>query len=138
MPFVGAVIENDRRPAAQRRRLLRRGLGGSPRVWVIAAIHPVYTNDLDSPGPAVLDLLAPYNVTHLHQVAPVPARLLVTLARGAPSMTVTEVAKDVSMTNQNASQALGHLMSAGWVTRSKPPLVPTGAAATTRSPNRAT
>jgi hypothetical protein len=47
--------------------------------------------------------------------------VLVTLARGAPSMSVTAPAAEVEMSKQNTSQAPGRLVSAGRVTRAKPP-----------------
>ena len=46
--------------------------------------------------PASLKLLAPYYLQRLHEIAPVPARVLVALARGAPAMTVTDLAAEVA------------------------------------------
>lgn len=95
-------------------------LGGSPHVWTVAATHLVHTDDHQAPARAILTLLAPYYRQRLRRIAAVPARILVALARGAPAMTVTELAADVATTNQHASQALARLRSAGWVTRTPP------------------
>src|SRR6185295_17828540 len=52
--------------------------------------------DLDSLVPASLKLLAPYYLQRLHEIAQVPARVLVAWAPGGPAMTVTDLAAEVA------------------------------------------
>lgn len=96
-------------------------LGGSPRVWAVAAALRI---NWDGADPAdlsaqIADGLTPWLLPRVLTVSSLSARLLVALARRAEPSTVTMLANDIAVTNQNAAVALGRLAVAGWVTSHK-------------------
>jgi predicted transcriptional regulator len=96
-------------------------LGGNPRAWSAVAAHLGRGGTIDSAMPAVQDALAPHLLPRLRGLSPLSARLIVALARNDEPMTVTSLADDVAVSNQNAAAALGRMLATGWVTRHKPP-----------------
>jgi DNA-binding MarR family transcriptional regulator len=70
---------------------------------------------------AVLDQLSPYFLPRLEALSGLSARLIVALARNGAPMTVTCLANDIGVSNQNAAAALGRMLPMGWLTREKPP-----------------
>jgi len=68
---------------------------------------------------ALLDRLAPYYQQHLWQLPAGEQRLVVELARGTGSRTVSDLADAVGVSNQSASTALGRLAADHWVISAK-------------------
>lgn len=96
-------------------------LGGCPRVWAVASGLLL---DWDDDDPVdllarIADGLTPWLLPLVRNVSSLSARLLLALARRAEPSTVTMLADDVAVTNQNAAATLGRLAAAGWVTPHK-------------------
>ncbi|WP_260973628.1 helix-turn-helix domain-containing protein [Mycolicibacterium llatzerense] len=93
-------------------------LGGTPRVWAVAAERLATAHgphDPDSDLRLILDGLTPWLLPRVNELSALPVSLLVALARRAEPATVTTLASDVEISNQSAAAVLGRLSRAGWV-----------------------
>ena len=118
---VAEFIASDQ--GRERLSAIHRLAGGSPRVWHVLS-DCIDVAALDALVPAVetlLDRLAPYYQQQLWQLPPGEQRLVVELARGWETRTVSDLAAAVGVSNQSAATALGRLTEARWVTSSKAP-----------------
>jgi hypothetical protein len=96
-------------------------LGGNARVWSLAAAILAHSGPNHQLAPAVLDQLTPYVLPRLNQLSNFAARLVIALARSRIPKTVTDLAAELGVTNQNAAATLSRLKSTGWVVGQKRP-----------------
>ncbi|MCG7607706.1 MULTISPECIES: MarR family transcriptional regulator [Mycobacterium] len=111
-----------RSPEGQHRiAAIDRLISGSPRLWhIIADTADVPALQALTPVVAALmDRIAPSYQQRLWQLPTGEQRLVVELARGDGSRTVSDLAAAVGVSNQTASAALGRLANTRWVVAAK-------------------